>query len=75
MLSATFELFEVVCTTLKGRDTCFITNEDLGSEAEGETGGRLDDILDNLRLEHGAMDNQTAIYAALKRLERHFELR
>jgi len=73
MLSASFELFEIICMELKGRDSCFITNEDLGSETEDQTGGRLDNVLDNLRLEHGAADNQTAISAALGTLERHFQ--
>jgi hypothetical protein len=75
MLSASFELFEFVCTELSGRDSCFITNEDLGAETEESTGGRIDDILDNLRTEHEASDNQSAIAAALTRLERHFESR
>jgi hypothetical protein len=75
MLTASFELFEMICTELKGRDSCFITNEDLGSETEEQTGGRLDDVLDNLRLEHEVADNQSAISAALKLLERHFQSR
>jgi len=75
MLSASFELFEFVCTELKGRDECFITNEDLGSETEDQTGGKLDDVLDNLRQEHGVADNQAAISAALQSLEQHFKSR
>ena len=75
MLSSSFELFEFICTELKGRDSCFITNEDLGSETEEQTGGRLDDVLDNLRLEHGVADNQAAISAALNLLDQHFESR
>lgn len=75
MLSASFELFEIICTELKGRDSCFITNEDLGSETEDQTGGRLDDVLENLRLEHNVADNQGAISAALARLEQHFQSR
>lgn len=75
MLSASFELFEFVCTELNGRDSCIITNEDLGAETEEATGGRLDDILDNLRTEHKASSNQTAILAALNLLERHFASR
>jgi hypothetical protein len=75
MLSASFELFEIICTELKGRDSCFITNEDLGSETEDQTGGRLDDVLENLRLEHNVADNQSAISAALARLEQHFQSR
>lgn len=75
MISASFEFFEFVCTELKGRDSCVITNEDLGSEAEEQTGRRLDDILDNLRAEHEVPDNESAISASLKVLERHFEAR
>jgi hypothetical protein len=75
MLSASFVLFEFVCTVLKHREISFITNEDLGSEIEEQTGGRLDHILDNLRLEHDAPDNQTAISIALKTLDEHFQLR
>ena len=74
MLSSSFELFEFICTELKGRDSCFITNEDLGSETEEQTGGRLDDVLDNLRLEHGVADNQAAISAALNLLDQHFDM-
>lgn len=75
MLSASFELFEFICTELKGRENCFITNEDLGSETEEKTGGRLDDLLDNLRIDHQVADNQSALIAGLKALERHFESR
>lgn len=75
MLSSAFELFEFVCTELKGRQNCFITNEDLGSEMEEQTGGKLDDVLDNLRLDYGVAENQAAISAALKALEKHFESR
>lgn len=75
MLSPSFELFEFVCTELSGRETCFITNEDLGSETEEETGGGLDDVLDNLRIEHKVSDNQTAISSALDLLSRHFQSR
>ncbi len=75
MLSASFELFEFICTELKGRDNCFITNEDLGAETEEKTGGRLDDLLDNLRTEHDVADNQKALVAGLNALERHFESR
>src|ERR1700680_5083976 len=75
MLSASFELFEIICMELKGVDSCFITNEDLGSETEDQTGGRLDDVLDNLRLEHNVGDNQRAIAASLELLERAFQSR
>jgi hypothetical protein len=75
MLSASFELFELVCTELNGRGTCVITNEDLGSETEEQTGGRLDNLLDNLRLEHDVLDNQRAISAALTGLQKHFNSR
>ena len=75
MHSASFELFEFICTELKGRESCFITNEDLGAESDEKTGGRLDDLLDNLRVEHGVADNQAALPAALKVLERHFQSR
>jgi hypothetical protein len=75
MHSASFELFEFICAELKGRDSCFITNEDLGAETEEKTGGRFDDLLDNLRTEHGVADNQTALTAALKLLELHFQSR
>jgi hypothetical protein len=75
MLSASFELFEIICMELKGRDNCFITNEDLGSETEEQTGGKLNSVLDNLRLEHDVADNQAAILAALAFLERHFQSR
>jgi len=75
MPSASFELFEIICAELKGRDICFITNEDLGSETEDQTGGKIDNVLDNLRIEHNVADNQRAIAAALKLLESHFQSR
>ena len=75
MPSPSFELFEFICAELKGRESCVITNEDLGVETEEQTGGRLDDILDNLRSEHRVADNQAAISAALASLARHFRER
>ncbi|MFZ0774479.1 MAG: hypothetical protein WCA49_13625 [Candidatus Sulfotelmatobacter sp.] len=75
MLSPSFELFEFICTELNGRDSCFITNEDFGSETEEQTGGRLDDVLDNLRVQHSVSDNQAAVAAGLKSLGQHFESR
>jgi|SRR5579859_117753 len=75
MLSSSFVLFEFVCRELKGREACFITDEDLGSETDDQTGGRLDHILDGLRSEHDTDDNQTAISAALQTLDEHFKAR
>lgn len=75
MLSATFELFEFICKELQGRDNCFITNEDLGSETEEQTGQKVDHILDNLRIEHETSENQMALGAALQKLEEHFAFR
>jgi hypothetical protein len=75
MLSPTFVFFEFVCRELKGREACFITDEDLGSETDDQTGGRLGQILDGLRSEHDARDNQAAITVALKSLDEHFETR
>jgi len=75
MPNASFELFEFICTELKGRESCVIVNEDLGVETEEQTGGKLDDILENLRTQYSAVDNQTAISVALADLERHFQAR
>lgn len=75
MLSARFELFEFICTELAGQDDCVITNEDLGVETEERSGGRFNGLLDNLRGEHDAPDNQTAIAFALRALEDHFGAR
>jgi len=75
MLSPSFVLFEFICTALKGRESCFITNEDLGSETEEQTGRSFDHILDSLRAEHQVADNQAALKAALQGLEEHFRVR
>jgi hypothetical protein len=75
MLSATFVLFEFVCIALERTPTCFIADEDLGSESGGQADAGANNILKNLRREHDATDNQTALASGLHALDAHFAAR
>lgn len=75
MHSPSFDLFEFVCTELRDKGNCFITNEDLGVGTEETTGGRFDNLLDSLKKEHDVPDNQAALGAAFTFLEHHFQSR